>query len=203
MTSKYQLVNSKFYYKDSDVSRNKFNIKDTQTIHEIEKELLEEAYAIFFNELNEDTRFNEEYFISLHKRTFESLYDWAGLYRDFNMAKGESRFCQGEFIKNSSQKIFAELANDNYLKDYATKPKSEFAKKPAYYKCELNALHPFYELNGRVTRMFIDMIAAYNGYQFIDYSHITSNEYIDAAIECVQFADSTMLEEIILQGLHQ
>ncbi len=203
MTSKYQLVNSKFYYKDSDVSRNKFNIKDTQTIHEIEKELLEEAYAIFFNELNEDTRFNEEYFISLHKRTFESLYDWAGLYRDFNMAKGESRFCQGEFIKNSSQKIFAELANDNYLKDYATKPKSEFAKKLAYYKCELNALHPFYELNGRVTRMFIDMIAAYNGYQFIDYSHITSNEYIDAAIECVQFADSTMLEEIILQGLHQ
>jgi len=203
MTSKYQLVNSKFYYKDSDVSRNKFNIKDTQTIHEIEKELLEEVYAIFFNELNEDTRFNEEYFISLHKRTFESLYDWAGLYRDFNMAKGESRFCQGEFIKNSSQKIFAELANDNYLKDYATKPKSEFAKKPAYYKCELNALHPFYELNGRVTRMFIDMIAAYNGYQFIDYSHITSNEYIDAAIECVQFADSTMLEEIILQGLHQ
>jgi len=64
------------------------------------------------------------------------------------MAKGESRFCQREFIKSSSKKIFAELANDNYLKDYATKPKSEFAKKLAYYKCELNALHPFYELNG-------------------------------------------------------
>jgi len=201
MASKYQLVSSKFYYEDSDVPRNKFNIKDTQTIHEIEKELLEEAYAIFFNELNEDTRFDEEYFISLHKRTFESLYDWAGLYRDFNMTKGESRFCQGEFIKSSSQKIFAELANENYLKDYATKPKSEFAKKLAYYKCELNALHPFYELNGRITRMFIDMIAAYNGYQFIDYSHITPKEYIDAAIECVQFADSTMLEEIIFAGL--
>ena len=201
MASKYQLVSNKFYYTDSDVPRNKFNIKDTQTIHEIEKELLEEAYAIFFNELNEGTRFDEEYFISLHKRTFESLYNWAGLYRDFNMTKGESRFCQGEFIKSSSQKIFAELANENYLKDYATKPKSEFAKKLAYYKCELNALHPFYELNGRITRMFIDMIAAYNGYQFIDYSHITPKEYIDAAIECVQFADSTMLEEIIFAGL--
>ncbi len=201
MASKYQLVSSKFYYTDSDVPRNKFNIKDTQTIHEIEKELLEEAYGIFFNELNENTRFDEAYFISLHKRTFESLYDWAGLYRDFNMAKGESRFCQGEFLKSSSQKIFTELANDNYLKDYATKSKSEFAKKLAYYKCELNALHPFYELNGRVTRMFIDMIVAYNGYQFIDYSYITPKEYIDAAIECVQFADSTVLEEIIFAGL--
>ncbi len=49
--------------------------------------------------------------------------------------------------------------------------------------------------------MFIDMIVAYNGYQFIDYSHITPKEYIDAAIECVQFADSTALEKIIFHGL--
>jgi len=201
MASKYQLVSNKFYYNNSDVPKNKFNIEETQTIHEIEKELLEEAYTIFFNELNENTYFDESYFISLHKRTFESLYDWAGLYRDFNMAKGESRFCQGEFVKSSSQKIFIELANDNYLKDYATKSKSEFSKKLAYYKCELNALHPFYELNGRVTRMFIDMLAAYNGYQFIDYSHITPKKYIDIAIECVQYADSTQLEEIIFAGL--
>ena len=106
----------------------------THKLHEIEKELLEEDYAIFFNELNEDTRFNEAYFISLHKRIFKSLYNWAGLYRDFNMPKGESRFCQEEFVKSSSQKIFAELANENYLKDYATKQKSEFTQKLAYYR---------------------------------------------------------------------
>jgi cell filamentation protein len=201
MASKYQLVDSEFYYENSDVPINKFDIKDTQTIHEIEKELLEEAYTIFFNELNEDTFFDEAYFISLHKRTFETLYDWAGLYRDFNMAKGESRFCQGEFVKSSSQKIFEELKADNYLKEYESRPKSEFAKKLAYYKCELNALHPFYELNGRITRMFIDMIVAYNGYKFIDYSNILPKEYIDSAIECVQFADTASLEKIIFNGL--
>ena len=201
MASKYQLVDSKFYYENSDVPINKFDIKDTQTIHEIEKELLEEAYTVFFNELDENTRFDEAYFISLHKRTFESLYEWAGLYRDFNMAKGESRFCQGEFVKSSSQKIFEELKADNYLKEYELLPKSAFAKKLAYYKCELNALHPFYELNGRITRMFIDMIAAYNGYKFIDYSQISPKEYIDSAIECVQFADTASLEKIIMNGL--
>ena len=201
MASKYQLVDSKFYYDNSDVPVNKFDIKDIQTIHEIEKELLEEAYTLFFNELDENTRFDEAYFISLHKRTFESLYEWAGLYRDFNMAKGESRFCQGEFVKSSSQKIFEELKADNYLKEYESRPKSEFAKKLAYYKCELNALHPFYELNGRITRMFIDMIAAYNGYKFIDYSQISPKEYIDSAVECVQFADTASLEKIIMNGL--
>jgi len=82
------------------------------------------------------------------------------------MAKGESRFCQGEFIEGSSQKIFEELKTDNYLKNYGFHPKSEFSTKLAYHKCELNVLHPFYELNGRITRMFIDIIAAYNGYKF-------------------------------------
>lgn len=203
MASKYQLVNNLFYYKGSDVPKNRFDIKDVQTIHEIEKELLEEAYILFFDELDETTIFDEEYFISLHKRTFESLYEWAGIYRDFNMAKGESRFCQGEFVSSSSKKIFEELKQENYLKDFENKSKEEFAQRLAYYKCEINALHPFYELNGRVTRMFFDMIVAYNGYKFIDYSSVTPKEYIEAAIECVLFADCTCFEKIIFDGLEK
>jgi len=203
MASKYQLVNNLFYYEGSDVPKNRFDIEDAQTIHEIEKELLEEAYILFFDELSESTLFDEEYFISLHKRTFESLYEWAGEYRDFNMAKGESRFCQGEFIKSSSKKIFEELKQENYLKDFENKSKEEFAQRLAYYKCEINALHPFYELNGRITRMFFDIIVAYNGYKFIDYSGFTPREYINLAIECVQFADCSGFEKIILDGLNK
>ena len=202
MASKYRLANSSYYYPNSDVPINRYDIRDKETLHEIEKELLEEAYAIFFEELNDDTRFDENYFKSLHKRTFESLYDWAGVYRDFNMAKGESRFCQGAYVASSSKRIFDELARENYLKEYEDINKKElFANRLAYYLCELNALHPFYELNGRVTRLFIDMIVAYNGYKFVDYGHISSKEYIDASIECVQFADASKLEKILLQGL--
>ena len=201
MASKYQLESNLYYYEDSDVPHNKFDIKDIQAIHEIEKELLSEAYAIFFDELTESTVFDEAYFITLHKRTFEGLYDWAGSYRNFNMAKGDSRFCQGEFIEGSSRKIFQELKEDGYLKNFENSETELFAKKLAYYQCELIALHPFYELNGRTTRMFFDMIVAYNGYKFIDYSHVTPQDYIDAAIECVQFADCSKLEQIILLGL--
>lgn len=201
MESKYQLKDNNFYYKGSDTPKNKYNIKESEIIHQIEKELIEEAYKIFFEELKEDTIFNEEYFLNLHKRTFESLYEWAGVYRDFNMSKGESRFCQGSFIISSSKKIFDELKNDNYLKDYEHKTKEEFAKKLAYYKCELNALHPFYELNGRITRMFFDMIASYNSYEPIDYSTIKKDEYIQGAIECVIYADPSKFESFILRGL--
>jgi cell filamentation protein len=93
MASKYQLKDNSFYYEGTDIPKNKFEIRDSELIHEIEKELIEDAYNIFYDELDENTIFDEEYFISLHKRTFESLYEWAGVYRDFNMSKGESRFC--------------------------------------------------------------------------------------------------------------
>lgn len=203
MKSKYQLKDSSFYYANTDIPKNKFDIKDSQIIHDIEQELLIKSYEIFFDELVEDTLFDEEYFKSLHKRTFESLYDWAGIYRDFNMSKGESRFCQGAFIESSSKKIFEELKQDNYLKDFENRPKEEFAKKLAYYKCEINALHPFCELNGRITRMFFDMIVSFNGYKFIDYSSVTPKEYINCAIECVQYADESGFEKIILNGLNK
>ena len=201
MESKYRLDNNRLYYEGSDVPRNRFDIRESVTIHEIEKELLEEAYIIFFEELDEETRFDETYFISLHRRTFESLYEWAGEYRDFNMAKGASRFCQGAYVGSSSEKIFDEIAQENYLKDFEHRPKAEFARRLAYYKCELIALHPFFELNGRITRMFFDMIAAYNGYRFIDYSHVTPQAYIDASIDCVQLADCGAMENIIFEGL--
>ena len=201
MASKYQLKNNHFYIENTDVPQNKFDISDAAVIHELEKELLKESYQLLFDEMNEETVFDERYFKSLHRRTFESLYEWSGEYRDFNMAKGESRFCQGAYVESASQQIFMALKKDNYLKEYENLPKIDFANKLAYYKCELIALHPFYELNGRITRIFFDMIVAYNGYRFIDYSVCTPEEYIDASIACVQFADCSKMEQIIYQGL--
>lgn len=201
MASKYQLKDSSLYIEGTDIPVNKFDIKDSIALHELEAELLEEAYKIFYDELSEDTMFDENYYRELHRRTFEALYEWAGKYRDFNMSKGDSRFCQGSFVQSSSIKIFNELKNDNYLKSCEHISQEEFAQKLAYYKCELIALHPFYELNGRITRMFFDLIVVYNGYDYIDYSTVTPDEYIQASIECVQFADCEPMKKIIMNGL--
>lgn len=201
MASKYQLESSDIYLTGTDVPKNRAGITDPEPLHEAERELLQEAYVIFHNALEETTCFDEAYFVALHQRTFESLYEWAGLYRHFNMAKGESRFCQGAFIEQEAQKIFKALGEENYLRDFENRPKEDFAKRIAYYQCELIALHPFYELNGRITRLFFDMIAAYNGYAYIDYAVVPPQSYIEASIDCVQLADCSKLETIILKGL--
>ncbi len=201
MASKYHLENSSFYIDGTDTPCNKINIINSIEIHELEKELIEEAYSVFYDELDENTLFDEIYFRELHRRTFEPLYEWAGKYRDFNMFKGESRFCQGAYVSSESQKIFDALRVENYLKNCETLSAEEFAAKIAYFKCELIALHPFYELNGRITRLFFDMMAVFNGYGYVDYSTTTPEKYIEASIECVQFADCQKMEKIIRDGL--
>jgi cell filamentation protein len=198
--SKYQFDNSPIYLDVSDVPKNKLNITDAEVIHEIENNLLIQAYEKFSNKLTEDAKFDEEYFINLHKKTFDTLYDFAGVYRNVNMSKGDSRFCLANFIDNESKRIFTELLKDKYLTIY--NDKKSFASKLAYYQGELIALHPFYELNGRTLRLFFDLLCSFNNYKSIDYSQsIENGNYIEASIDCVQYADNTKMNNIIFNGL--
>ena len=200
--SKYRFNHSSIYIEGTDVPKNRLNIVDSNDIHELENTLLEEAYALLSKQINSKTILNETYFINLHKKTFESLYDFAGVYRDVNMSKGGSQFCLAQYLHGESTRIFKELEADNYLANVKN-DKALFAKKLAYYQGELIALHPFYEINGRITRLYCDMLALFNGYKSIDYSSAIDNgAYIEASIECVQYADSSLLERIIFEGLY-
>ena len=113
--SKYQLNSSPIYIDGTDIPKNKLDITDSELIHEIELNLLTEAYEQFSSQLNKQTTFDETYFINLHKKTFESLYDFAGVYRNVNMSKGESQFCLASYLQNESTRIFNKLKDDNYL----------------------------------------------------------------------------------------
>ena len=201
--SKYRINQSSIYIDGTSVPKNKFNNSDAKFIATIEKKLLIHSYDKYIKVLNTNTLLNEIYFINLHKKTFESLYDFAGIYRDVNMSKAESQFCLALYLDNESKRIFKELKDDNYLSDIK-KDKILFAQKLAYYQSELIALHPFYELNGRITRLYCDMLCLYNGYAPIDYSDAIDNgAYIEASIACVQYADSALLAKIILNGLEK
>lgn len=90
--SKYQFTESEIYLPGTDIPRNKLGIESPDLLHEIEETLLQQAYRRFITELDAATRFDESYFKSLHRDTFESLYDWAGVYRAVDMSKGGSLF---------------------------------------------------------------------------------------------------------------
>jgi cell filamentation protein len=196
--SKYISKISNIYYPNTSIPKNKLNIKDERELQKIEHILLFEAYEKFAKKHN--IELNEEFFINLHKNTFSDLYEWAGVYRDIDMAKGNSLFCRGMYIKQEMKKLFKQLKKDNYLQNLN---KEKLIKKLAFYKCELIAIHPFYELNGRIIRLFIDILSINAGFDIIDYSTIDKNEYIKCAIKCVQNANSNCFEEIIRKSIEK
>lgn len=53
--SKYQLDNSPIYVDGTDIPKNKLEISDSELIHEIELNLLTEAYEQFSSQLNNKT----------------------------------------------------------------------------------------------------------------------------------------------------
>lgn len=207
--SKYQFTESDIYLPGTDIPKNRLGIETSDLLHEVEGTLLQQAYTRFITELDPSVRFDEEYFKALHRDTYESLYEWAGLYRSVDMSKGGSLFCRAAYLEQEAHRIFRELEQEQYLKQAANGTVGKFAERLAHYQSELIALHPFYELNGRITRLFFDLIAVYNGYEPIDYSQALEenpsglNAYIDASILCVQRADSGKLEQIILRGLQR
>lgn len=203
--SKYTQDKKFIYYENTNIPINKRNIRDLKILEEEERKLLLKGYEYFHKKLTKTTVFDEKYFRELHKKTFHKLYEFAGKYRTVNISKGYTTFCQVRFLEQTSREIFNKLQNDNYLKKYSDKTKEEFTQKIAYYMCELIALHPFFELNGRITRLFFDMIVTYNGYEYIDYRDALElkngeNKFIKASIDCMNRKDKKMFQ-IILNGL--
>jgi cell filamentation protein len=207
--SKYQFHQSDIYQPGTELPKNRLNITDAELLHAVESQLLAQAYDSFVGELQPGTRVDEAYFVALHRRTFESLYDWAGRYRTEDMVKGGSMFCRAAYLPAESKRIFDQLAQAGYLAEAAATSREVFAERLAYFQGELIALHPFYELNGRITRLFFDLLAIQHGYAPIDYSQAwqddteVGNNYIRASIDCVQRADHRWLTQLVLAGLQR
>lgn len=202
---KYDSDKDYIYYPNSTAPINKLGIKNAKEIEELETQLFLKTYEYFHKDLNENTIFNQKYLKDLHKFAFSKLYSWAGKYRNKNISKGNAVFCQAIHLKNQMNRMFSKFKKDHYLNNFRDKSVEEFASKIACYMCELVVLHPFFELNGRTIRLFFDMIAIYNGYEYIDYGNISNsknNAFIQASKYCMN-GDCTPMEKIILNGLEK
>ena len=96
----------------------------------------------------------------LHKRLFKRIYSFAGEFRNVSLMKETTRFCEPQYININLNKLIEEFKLENEWFD--TKIAAE---KLAYYKIELNMIHPFREGNGRTIRLIIREIAKLKGYE--------------------------------------
>ena len=196
MSDLYESRNSIYCYKNTNVLINKLNIREQEKLNKKDSNI--SAVKIF--ELRQNKligKFDIKHFIGIHKHIFEDLYEFAGLFRTENIAKGNFSFAEWNYIEDELNRILEELANEHYLKNL---DKENLAKRLAYYMSELNVLHPFREGNGRTIREFIRQLAYKNNY-ILDLRKINSKELLKATIKSV--VDTKDLENLIYECLEK
>lgn len=167
-----------YCYTDSDVLKNKLNVKDAERLYELERQITDVKTRLVYQMADKKRVLGKTFFQAIHRVLFEDIYEWAGKIRTVDIAKG-TLFCRTFAIQSELDRIFEELANEEYLLIYKD---DELANKMAYYLSELNAVHPFREGNGRVQRLFMEIIAYKAGYH-LDFSEVTDEEMIEASYE--------------------
>lgn len=100
----------------------------------------------------------------IHNYLFSDIYDFAGIMRDVNIAKGGFRFAPVMYLG---------VALNNIDK----MPQSNFDEIIEKY-VEMNIAHPFREGNGRSTRIWLDCILKKELKCVIDWNEVDKEEYL-------------------------
>ena len=145
---------------------NKLNITDSAELareeERISKKKAVELYDKGLLDGLEAGKFSSLAFI--HKYLFEELYDFAGIVRDVNIAKGGFRFAPVMYL-------------DGALEHVSDMPQSTFEEIIEKY-VEMNICHPFREGNGRSTRIWLDLILKQELGKVIDWSKVDKEDYL-------------------------
>ena len=183
MFSKYDVyttVQSVYCYKDTNVLKNKLNIKDSDILKEAEEEIT----AIKQMQLLKEPirgNFSKTHLIKIHKFIFEDIYSFAGRIRRESISKAETVFYPPELIDRELDKLFEKIKSNNFLNETDTQKKLD---NLAYVMAELNIIHPFREGNGRTIREFVRVMAKHIGIN-INWGNINKEDLLRASIQSV------------------
>jgi cell filamentation protein len=103
---------------------------------------------------------------AIHRGLFDGLYPFAGEIRKLNISKGGFRFANSLYLMAALEAI-------------EKMPESTFEEIIAKY-VEMNIAHPFMEGNGRVTRIWLDMMLRRSLGKVVDWRRITREAYMQA-----------------------
>lgn len=191
--SKYEVytdISSIYCYKNSNVLKNKYGIRDYKVLRDLEQDIVGAKQQYLLDNPIQG-RFTLNHICQIHKFLFEDIYPFAGHFRLESIKKGETVFENEKTISNKLKKLMSELKLDKYLLEFDYE---EFILKITYYFAELNYIHPFREGNGRATREFLRLLLSKNGYT-VNWSAISVDTLMEAMAASVY--DNSMLETLL------
>lgn len=180
MFSKYDVyttTQSIYCYPDSNVLKNKLNIRDNKLLKTAEEEItLIKQMELLKNPIKGN--FSKAHFMNIHKFIFEDIYSFAGKIRREQISKADTMFYPPNLIDRELDKVFAKIKEKNMLKETG---EEKIFDNLAYVMAELNIIHPFREGNGRSIREFIRLMAKRMGYD-LNWGNVDREELLEASI---------------------
>ena len=100
----------------------------------------------------------------IHKYLFDEIYEFAGVVREVNIAKGDFRFAPVMYLGSELEHVsnMPQLTFDEIIEKYV----------------EMNICHPFREGNGRSTRIWLALILKKELGKVIDWSKVSKEDYL-------------------------
>ena len=180
MFSKYDVyttTQSIYCYPDSNVLKNKLNIRDNRLLKTAEEEItLIKQMELLKNPIKGN--FSKAHFMNIHKFIFEDIYPSAGKIRREQISKADTMFYPPNLIDRELDKVFAKIKEKNMLRET---DEEKIFDNLAYVMSELNIIHPFREGNGRSIREFIRLMAKRMGYD-LNWGNVDKEELLEASI---------------------
>lgn len=150
------------------VITNRLGITDSPTLAREEERISKKAAATLFeqNLLNNLTSGTWTTLQRIHTILFQDIYDFAGVLRTVNIAKGNFRFVPVMYLAEAVRTI-------------EDMPQSTFEEIVEKY-VEMNVAHPFREGNGRSMRLWLDHMLCTELQKTIDWSQVDKEQYLSA-----------------------
>lgn len=195
MFSKYDVyttVQSLYCYPDSDVLKNKLNIRNKDELKAAEEEFTAVKQLVLLQDPVKGY-FTKTHLLRIHRFLFEDVYPFAGQIRREQISKGDTMFYPPDTIDRELNRVFAAIHENKLLKE---KKASEQIQNLSWTMAELNIIHPFREGNGRSIRELIRCMALVYGIH-LNWGNTDRDTLIDAAIASVD--DSMAFCDVLKQ----
>ena len=137
----------------------------------------------------------------IHRYLFQECYGSAGEVRKHDIRKGDTMFCRAMYLEDN-------------LKTVSKMPENTFEEIVEKY-VEMNIMHPFYEGNGRTTRIWLDRMLIKRLRMCVNWENISRNNYLSAMKRSVvndlelkmllkeNLTEDTESRDVFMNGINQ
>ena len=170
---------------------NKLGIADSAELARVEERISKKKAAWLFESgrLDELEAGSFAALSEIHRVLFDEIYDFAGMLRTVNISKGNFRFAPVMYLEASIRHI-EEMPQQTF---------DEIVEKYV----EMNIMHPFYEGNGRATRIWLDLLLIKKLGKCVDWQKINKEDYLSAMKRSIinSLEIKTLLKENLISNI--